>query len=354
MNDATRVVHAGLPAPAQGEPFLPGPVLASPFHLRGDPLDSPYGYNRDDNPTWARYEAALGGLEDAEAVLFASGMAAVSAVVLGLGPGEVLVAPSDGYPGIRVLGTDHLAPRGVDVRLVPTDEQAIRGALDGATLVWVETPSNPALDVVDIAALARDVHAAGAWLAVDNTVATALGQRPLDLGADLVMTSASKSLTGHSDLNLGVVTTRDAERVAALRAWREHAGAIPGPFEAWLAHRSLATLDVRLERSWSNARALAELLRSRDDVEGVRYPGLGPVVSFTLRDAATAQAFLAASDLVLEATSFGGVHTTAERRARWGTDAVPEGFIRLSAGIEGTADLCADVAAALDAVRTGA
>jgi cystathionine gamma-lyase len=272
----------------------------------------------------------------------------VSAVVLALGPGDVLVAPSDGYPGIRELGTHHLAARGVDVRLVPTDEQAIRGALDGATLVCVETPSNPALDVVDIAALARDVHAAGAQLAVDNTVATALGQRPLDLGADLVITSASKSLTGHSDLNLGVVTSREGERVAALRAWREHAGAIPGPFEAWLAHRSLATLDVRLERSCANARGLAELLGARDDVEGARYPGLGPVVCFTLRGARTAQAFLAASTLVLEATSFGGVHTTAERRARWGTDAVAEGFIRLSAGIEDTEDLLADVEAALD------
>jgi len=123
VKPGTRVVHAGLPAPAQGEPFLPGPVLASPFHLIGEPSDAPYGYNRDDNPTWRRYEDALGSLEGADAVLFASGMAAVSAVVLGLRPGDVLVAPADGYPGIRALGTDHLAPNGVDVRLVPTDEK---------------------------------------------------------------------------------------------------------------------------------------------------------------------------------------------------------------------------------------
>ena len=348
MKDASRVVHAGLPAPVQGEPFLPGPVLASPFHLIGEPGDAPYGYNRDDNPTWRRYEAALGELEGAEAVLFASGMAAVSAGVLGLGPGDVLVAPADGYPGIRALAEDHLARNGVDVRLVPTDETAIRDALAGATLVWIETPSNPALDVIDIAALATDAHAAGAQLAVDNTVATALGQRPLDLGADLVMTSCSKALTGHSDINLGVITTRDAARAEALRTWRSHSGAIAGPFEAWLAHRSLATLDVRLERSCANARAVAELLGARDDVDDVRYPGVGPLVCFTLRDAARAQAFLAASTLVLEATSFGGVHTTAERRARWGTDAVPEGFIRFSAGIEATEDLLADVAGALD------
>jgi cystathionine gamma-lyase len=351
VNDGTRVVHAGLPAPAQGEPFLPGPVLASPFHLIGEPADAPYGYNREDNPTWRRYEAALGDLEGAEAVLFASGMAAVAAVVLELGPGEVLVAPDDGYPGIRALARDHLARNGVDVRLVHTDETAIRDALDGATLVWIETPSNPGLDVIDIAALAEDVHAAGGRLAVDNTIATALGQRPLDLGADVVMTSCSKALTGHSDINLGVITTRDAEQAEALRTWRSHSGAIAGPFEAWLAHRSLATLEVRLERSQANALALADLLRGRDEVADVRYPGVGPVVSFTLPDAARAQAFLAAATLVLEATSFGGVHTTAERRARWEMDAVSEGFIRFSAGIEATEDLVADVARALDATR---
>ena len=366
-SDATRVVHAGLPAPAQGEPFLPGPTFAAPYHLTGDPSSSPFGYQRDANPTWQRYEAALGALEGAEAVLFASGMAAVSAVVLALGPGDVLVAPADGYPGIRALGREHLAPRGVEVRLVPTDEAAVRAALGGATLVWLETPSNPGLDVVPIASLAEAAHAVGAALAVDNTLATALGQRPLDLGADLVVTSCSKALSGHSDLVLGVVTTRDGERAAALREWRSRAGAIPGPFEAWLAHRSLATLDVRLERAGANALALAELLATRDDVSGVRHPGrpadpghataaaqmtrFGSVVGFALPDADRAQAFLARSDLVTEATSFGGLHTTAERRARWGTDAVPEGFIRLSAGIEAAEDLLADVTRALDAVR---
>jgi cystathionine gamma-lyase len=366
VNDATRVVHAGLPAPEQGTPFLPGPAFAAPFHLVGMPEDAPYVYNRDGNPTWAHYEAALGELENARALVFASGMAAISAVVIpGLRPGDVLVAPSDGYPGIRHVATEHLAPRGVDVRLVPTDVDAIRGALDGATLVWVETPSNPGLDVVPIAELAGAAHAAGAALAVDNTLATALGQRPLDLGADLVMTSASKALTGHSDLLMGALTTRDEARYEQLLDWRTHTGAVPGPFEAWLAHRSLATLDVRLERACTNALALAEALAARDGVSGVRYPGrpgdpgfavaahqmarFGPVVGFALPDAAAAQAFLAASELVIEATSFGGLHTSAERRARWGTDAVPEGWIRLSAGIEATEDLVLDVERALDA-----
>src|SRR4051794_22628085 len=140
MKDATRVVHAGLPAPAQGEPLLPGPTFAAPFHLTGDPSTTPFGYGRDDNPTWRRYEAALGELEDAEAVLFSSGMAAVSAVVLPLlAAGDVLVAPSDGYPGIRGIAREHLQSRGVELRLVGTDAAAFAGALDGARLVWLET-----------------------------------------------------------------------------------------------------------------------------------------------------------------------------------------------------------------------
>jgi cystathionine gamma-lyase len=367
MDDATKVVHAGLEVPRQGEPLLPGPTFAAPFHLAGDVDSAPFGYGRDDNPTWRRYEAALGSLEDAQAVLFSSGMAAVSAVVLpALAAGDVLVAPADGYPGLRAIAREHLERRGVTVRLVATDPAAYREALDGATLVWLESPSNPRLDVVPIAELAEAAHAAGAALVVDNTLPTALGQRPLDLGADLVMTSASKALTGHSDLVLGVVTTRDEARTQALREWRTQTGSIAGPFEAWLAHRSLATLDVRLNRAGDNALALAELLAARDGIADVRYPGrpgdpafaaatgqmtrFGPVLNFTLPDAARAQAFLAASRLVTEATSFGGLHTSAERRGRWGSDAVPDGFIRLSAGIEATEDLLADVAGALDAV----
>ena len=172
-------------------------------------------------------------------------------------------------------------------------------------------------------------------------------------------------MSGHADLVLGYVTTRDAERAQALRDWRRDAGAIPGPFEAWLAHRSLATLAVRLEQACDNALAIARLLAARDDVEGVRYPGLpsdpghevarrqmsgyGMVVSFDLGSRERAETFLAAARLVTNATSFGSVHTCAERRARWGGDAVPDGFIRFSAGCEDTADLLADVEQALNA-----
>jgi cystathionine gamma-lyase len=366
----TRAVHAGLPAPAQGEPFLPGPTFAGPYHLAGDADAHRYGYQRYGNPTWTRYEAALSELEGGPAIIFPAGMAAVTAVLMQLlEPGDRLVAPSDAYPGVRDVAASHLVPAGIDVQLVPTDEAAIREAIrDGASLVWVEVPSNPALDVVDIAALAEDVHAAGALLAVDNTLATPLSQRPLELGADLSMSSATKALTGHADLNLGHVASRDDRHAEALLGWRSRTGAIPGPFEVWLAHRSLATLDVRLERQCSNAMALAEALQAHDGVSGVRYPGLpghpghevaarqmdrfGMVLGFELADAETAQRFLASASLVAEATSFGGVHTTAERRARWGTDAVSEGFVRMSAGLEDEDDLRADVLRAVDAASS--
>jgi cystathionine gamma-lyase len=204
-------------------------------------------------------------------------------------------------------------------------------------------------------------------VAVDNTFATPLGQRPLDLGADFSIASASKALTGHADLILGYVAARDPAEAESLLEWRIHAGSVPGPFEVWLAHRSLATLDVRLQRACATAQALAERLSARSDVESVRYPGLpsdpahelaqrqmtrfGTIVSFTLESAERADAFLAACRLVSAATSFGGVHSSAERRGRWGGDEVAPGFIRFSVGCEDTADVIADVERALDQSR---
>jgi cystathionine gamma-lyase len=361
----TQAVRAGLGPAVQGEPLVPGPVLAAPFHLQGAADAAPYGYGRDQNPTWSHFESALGELEGgAETVAFASGMAAMAAVLLArLERGDVLVASRDGYPGVRQIAAEYLEPRGVAVRLVPTDTGVLVDEAREATLVWVETPAQPGLEVADVVAVAEAAHAAGALLAVDNTLATPLGQRPLDLGADFSALSATKSLGGHSDVLMGAVSVRSAALAADLRRWRTRAGAIPGPFEAWLLHRSLATLELRLERQSSNALALARHLRDRPGVSDVRHPGLdghpgheaaarqmrryGALVGFTLESAAAAQAFLGALDLVAEATSFGGVHATAERRARWGTDAVAEGFIRFSAGCEDEADLLADVEQAL-------
>ena len=345
----TRAVHAGLPVAADGAPFLPGPTFAAPFHLTGAGV--PEGYGRYANPTFTRYEEALGELEGGAALSFASGMAATSAVLLAtLEAGDVFVAPGDAYPGVRRIAEEHLRPRGVEVRLVPSDAGAFRAALAGATLVWVETPSNPGLEAIDLAALAPEVHAAGARLVVDNTLATPYLQRPLELGADLVVASGAKALTGHSDLIIGHVAGPDAEALAPFLDWRGLHGGIPGPFETWLAHRSLSTLGVRVERQQANAEALCRLLSERIDlVADVRWPGMGGVLCFTLDSEERAEAFLRACALVADATSFGGVHSSAERRVRWGTDDVAPGFIRFSCGVEDTADLVADVERALEA-----
>jgi cystathionine gamma-lyase len=337
--DSTRAVHAGLAAASHGAPFLAGPVFQSANHWIGEM--GPGGYGRMDNPTWTAYEGALASLEGGDSLVFASGMAAVAAVLLPvLGPGDVAVVPRDAYPGVKVIAEDHLARAGVEVRLVESSTEAFLEAADGATLLWVETPSNPGLTVIDVPRLA----ALDARLVVDGTLATPLRQRALDLGADVAMASASKYLTGHSDLGLGYASTRDGEWLEKMRGWRTVAGAIPGPFEVWLAHRSLPTLAVRLERAEANARALLEALPAALEP---RYPGFGSVLTFVLDNADAAQAFLARCSLVAEATSFGGVHSSAERRDRWGTDDVPPGLIRFSAGIEDTEDLVADVLSAL-------
>ncbi|GAA2764414.1 cystathionine gamma-lyase [Streptomyces paradoxus] len=367
--DGTRAVRAGLPEPVKYEPTLPGPVFAAHFHLPGDPT-GPYTYGRDENPTWTLLERAVGELEapgraDAETLVFASGMAAISAVLFSqLRTGDVCVLPDDGYQALPLVRAQ-LEAYGIEVRTAPTGGDAQLDVLDGARLLWIETPSNPGLDVCDVRRLAEAAHARGALVAVDNTLATPLGQRPLELGADFAVASGTKQLTGHGDVLLGYVVGRDPEAMAAVRRWRKIVGAIPGPMEAWLAHRSIATLQMRVDRQSATALAVAEALRERPEVTGLRYPGLpgdpsheiaarqmrrfGCVVSFTLPTRARADRFLDALRLVDDATSFGGVRSTAERRGRWGGDAVPEGFIRLSAGAEDPEDLVADVLRALDA-----
>jgi len=367
VKPGTQVVRAGIPEAGQGEPILPGPVFAAVYHLRGDPASTPYGYGRFNNPTWSRYEDALSELEGGPALLFPSGMAAMNAVAGAmLKPGDTIVLPDDGYYTFRTVAREYLGANGIDIRFVPTRAMPDAEALRGAKLVYIETPSNPGMDVCDIAEVARVTHAAGGLLAVDNTTATPLSQQPLALGADFTIASDTKAMTGHGDLLLGHVAARDAEHAARLRDYRTRTGAIAGPMEVWLAHRSLPTLELRLERMCDNAQAIAEFLAAQSAVQRVRYPGLrddpsheiakrqmryfGPVVSFVLRDRAAAERFLAASELITESTSFGGVHTTAERRARWGGDAIEEGFIRLSAGCEDVSDLVADIDRALSTI----
>ncbi|PZH21175.1 cystathionine gamma-lyase [Streptomyces sp. NTH33] len=366
--DGTRAVRAGLPEPVKHEPTLPGPVFAAHYHLPGDPT-GPYTYGRDENPTWTLLERAIGELEapgrsGVETLVFASGMAAISSVLFSqLRAGDAVVLPGDGYQALPLAG-EQLQAYGIEVRTAPTGGDAQLDVLNGARLLWIESPSNPGLDVCDIRRLVQAAHERGVLVAVDNTLATPLGQRPLALGADFSVASGTKQLTGHGDILLGYVAGRGGEAMAAVRRWRKIVGAIPGPMEAWLAHRSLATLHLRVDRQNASALALAKALRGRPEVTGLRYPGLpddpshrvaaqqmrryGCVVSFTLPTRARAERFLDALRLVDDATSFGGVRSTAERRGRWGGDAVPEGFIRMSVGAEDPEDLVADVLRALD------
>lgn len=360
LGDGTRCVQGGHPEPAGGAPFLPGPVFAAPYHL-GEAGDDFYG--RAGNPTWRALESAIGELDGGDCVVLPSGMAAISTVLrVLLDPADALVLPSDGYYATRKLVHDEFSGQSLDVREVPTPGPWPDGVFDGVRLVLLETPSNPGLDVCDIAELARRAHDAGALLAVDNTTATPLGQRPLELGADLTLASDTKALCGHSDLLLGHVSARDPELSARIRRARELSGAIPGPFETWLAHRSMGTLDLRLARQAENAAALVEQLGTHPHVSRVRWPGLpddpshdlarrqmrrwGGVFGFELADAAAVESMVGNSKILAAATSFGGLHSTVDRRAQWG-DQVPAGFVRFSAGCEDTTDLVEDVLQAL-------
>jgi cystathionine gamma-lyase len=362
----TLILNAGYRPVREPGPMVAGPQFASTYVTPGDPAQHRLTYGRFENPTWLPWEESLGVLEGGQAVSFASGMAATSAVLgVCLKPGDAVVLPSESYYTIRTLASTWLETIGVEVRLAPTRGNAQGGALDGARLLWLETPSNPHLDVCDIAELVTKAHAAGALVAVDNTTATGYLQQPLALGADYVVASDTKAVTGHADLILGHVATRDPAKAAAVRDWRTRHGAIPGPMEVWLAHRSLATLPLRLSQQCASAARLAAFLAEQAAVEAVHYPGskthpghavaarqmraFGCVVGFELASRAHAERFLAGLSLVREATSFGSVHSTAERRARWGGDAIGEGFIRFSVGCEAVEDILADVEAGLRA-----
>jgi cystathionine gamma-lyase len=383
MHDSTRIIRSTLTRAVAGEPLHPGPVFAAPYHTPGDPADAMYSYARSHNPTWTSLERAIGQMESgkfapahesagenyrAAALVFASGMAACSAVFGAvLRPGDVVVLPGNAYFAARQLMQAYFEQMGIVVRYAPTAGDAQGEHLEGARLLWIETPSNPTMEVCDIVALCERAHRANALVAVDNTTATALSQRPLALGADFSVASDTKSMTGHSDILLGHVAARDRELLQKVEEWRTLVGGVLGPMEAWLALRSIATLPLRLEKSSANAQRIAEFLTTRPEVKCVLYPGLpthpgheiaarqmqyfGAVLSFELADRAAAETFFKKSKLVTEATSFGGTCTCAERRARWGGDAVPDGFIRMSAGLEDADDLIEDITQALDATH---
>ncbi len=306
-------------------------------------------YGRDSNSSWVAFEEAVGALEGGFGVAFASGMAAVAAVASLVPAGGVIVAPEIAYKGVRTLFAELAAVGRTGLRLVDiTDTAATLAACDGASLLWAESPTNPLLGVADLASLAG----AAPLFAVDNTFATPLIQRPLDLGADIVVHSASKFLAGHSDVILGVAVARSAEVADRLRAHRSLHGAVPGPMEAFLALRGLRTLAVRLERSCATAVALLDRFAGHQSVETVHYPGFGSMLAVIVQGGANgADHVCAALELAVPATSLGGVETLVERRAKYaGEEGVPPGLLRISVGLEHIDDLWSDFSAALDGV----
>ena len=350
-----------------GEPMNVPIVPASNFRAASANDESSREYSRDDGtPSWEALQSVLADLEGGHAVAFASGMAAIAAVIESFAAGSKVVVPIDCYTGVAGLLADGAElGRFQLVRVSGTNTAEVLAALEGAALLWLETPSNPLLDVLDVAGLTRAAHEAGAVVAVDNTFATPLLQNPLTLGADFVVHSATKYLGGHSDLLLGVAiaaTEADAER---LRRRRQIAGATPGALECFLTLRGIRTLAVRLEQSQRSAAELSRRLLEHPAVTTVRYPGLdshpqhdiaasqmrgfGAMVSFEVVDAAVADAVCRNVQLIESATSLGGVDSTIERRAKLsGQEHVPPGLLRLSIGIEHIEDLWADLSAALD------
>jgi cystathionine gamma-synthase len=350
LSPASRVVALGRPAREPGAPVNPPIEMSSTYAA-----DGPVGYARSGNPTWSAFEEALGALEGGDALLYSSGMAAVSAALSLVPHGSVVVAAKTAYNGTVATLLDAQRDGRFEVRWVDlTDTDAVSAAADGADLVWLESPSNPLLEVADLPALTAAAHAHGAIAVCDNTFATPLGQRPLEFGVDVVLHSVTKYLSGHSDLLLGACVTaadeggrRLSERLAHHRLL---GGAIAGPVEAWLALRGLRTLHVRLERATANAAELAARLDAHERVERLRYPGFGAMVSIEVAGGAEgAERVAAATRLWSHSTSLGGVESQLERRRRHPLEpeTTPENLLRLSVGIEDVEDLWRDLDRAL-------
>jgi cystathionine gamma-synthase len=364
----TLAVTAGRPERVVDAPLNPPVVFASTYIGAHDVQAANIGYGRYGNPTWQALEEALGVLEGGRALSFSSGMAAVHAVLELLPPGSVMVIPHNCYLGVAEAVDRRAAKYGGQVRRVNiANTTEVLTAAEGADVVWIESPANPTIEMADLPALGRNLSGQ-AMFVVDNTFATPLLQRPLESGADIVLHSATKLLSGHSDVLLGALVTRvDQEQpFETLDQIRRLVGAVPGPMEAYLALRGLRTLPLRLAQAQSTAQILAERLVTHRGVQRVRYPGLasdpghdlarrtmsgfGSLISIELADAKTADAFVDACSLWVFATSLGGVESTLERRRRWPGELhmIPEGLVRLSVGIEHVEDLWTDLAQALD------
>jgi cystathionine gamma-synthase len=344
---ATRAVTSGRPPHTPDQPLNEPLTMASTYVAGGD-----LEYGRYGNPTWAAFEEALGDLEGGRCLAFASGLAVVSTILELVGQGATVVAPRHAYLGSIGQLADLEARGRIRAQLVDiTDTDAVVKACEDAALVWIESPTNPALEIADIPTIVEAAHLAGAYVVVDNTFATPLLQQPLDLGADLVVHSATKFISGHSDAVLGAVVTRDEQLRDVLKKRRDMIGAIPGTLETWLALRGLRTLHVRLERAQHNAQELVRRLGEHPAVGEVRYPGFGAIIAIVLAGGGIAADLLThKTKLWVHATSLGGVESTFERRRRWRTEpaTIPDGLVRMSVGIEDVDDLWDDLAVALD------
>lgn len=382
LSAETVVVAAGRPPRERNEPVNPPVVLSSTYFGTGPLVSGDRSYGRYANPTWDPFEEALGQLEGAAlpGLLYGSGLAAVSSALSLIPLGGSLVMPTHSYSGSLVMAQE-LAGKGfLELRTVDiADTDAVIGELapsggKPASMLWLESPTNPMLGIADIAALTSAAHAVGALVVTDNTFSTPLVQQPLALGSDVVLHSVTKYLAGHSDVVLGALVTSDAGLRETLLHHRSLHGGIAGPFEAWLALRGLRTLALRIEKSQASAAVLAERLGNHPRIESVRYPGLatdpghqrakaqmtgfGSIVcvqvagTTELTGADAADEVVRSLQLWLPATSLGGVESLIERRRRHTAEpeSVPENLLRLSFGIENVEDLWADLEQALDAV----
>jgi cystathionine gamma-synthase len=320
--------------------------LSSTYHAGG-----PVGYGRYGNESWSALEAAIGELEGGKTVSFSSGMAAVSAVFSILPVGAPVVASNQGYSGVMGLLNQLHSTGRLEVRFVEiTKTDEVIAAMKGAALVWLESPTNPCLDVADLPTLISEAKKLGIGVAVDNTFATPLVQKPLTMGADIVMHSVTKFLAGHSDVVLGSLSTNDEALYKRLEESRRFNGSVPGPFEAWLAVRGIRSFPIRFRAAESNAKELVARLSQHPKITKVRYPDFGAVISFEVDGTAEdAQKVCESSQLITHATSLGGIESLWERRRRWAGEShsVPEQLIRLSVGCEHVDDLWADIQQAL-------
>ena len=348
LSPATLLVAAGRPSREAGTGVNP-PVEFSSTYAASLTATS---YGRNSNPTWTALEEALGSLEGGDALVFASGMAAIAATLSLVPDGGPIVAPTAPYNLTSALLREY-ADQGHEVRIVDaTDTTSVIKALSGAAMVWTESPTNPLLDVADLQSIFAEAKRQAVLSVCDNTLATPLLQKPIQLGADVVVHSVTKYLSGHSDVLLGATVASPASGLGdRLQAYRTLHGGIPGPMEAWLALRGLRTLSVRFERQCANAAEIASRAATHTAVERVRYPGFGAMVAIEVRGGADSADVVAdACEVWLHATSLGGVESLLERRRRYPAESptVPENLLRMSVGIEDVEDLWRDLRQALD------